>query len=68
MAGGRRLPAGRVSLDEARERARDETARLSERLRTLEPPDEPYPVEVSAGLRAFQEEVAGRVEGDREGD
>jgi nicotinate phosphoribosyltransferase len=68
MAGGRRLPTGRVSLDEARERARDETARLPERLRTLEPPDEPYPVEVSAGLRAFQEEVAGRVEGDREGD
>jgi nicotinate phosphoribosyltransferase len=68
MAGGRRLPAGRVSLDEARERARDETARLPVRLRTLEPPDEPYPVEVSAGLRAFQEEVTGRVEGDREGD
>ncbi|HEX6199052.1 MAG TPA: nicotinate phosphoribosyltransferase [Thermoanaerobaculia bacterium] len=66
MAGGRRLPAGRIGLEEARERARRETALLPERLRTLAPPDDPYPVEVSAGLRAFQEEVAGRVEGEGE--
>ncbi|HUF77764.1 MAG TPA: nicotinate phosphoribosyltransferase [Thermoanaerobaculia bacterium] len=63
MAGGERLAAGRTTIDQARERARDEIARLPERLRALAPADPPYPVEVSAGLRKLQEEVIERIEG-----
>ena len=52
MGGGERLPAGERTLDQARERAAREIARLPERLRELEPAAPPYPVEVSAALRA----------------
>ncbi len=65
MAGGERLPAGRESLDNARERARRELAALPERLRALEPADPPYPVSVSPGLRALQEQVVERVEAEQ---
>jgi nicotinate phosphoribosyltransferase len=51
MAGGRRLPAGRVSLNEARAHARSELSRLPSALRSLEPAAPPYPVDVSAGLQ-----------------
>ncbi len=62
MAGGERLPAGRESLDAARERARREIAALPPRLRALEPADPPYPVTVSPALLAFQEQVVERIE------
>ena len=57
MEGGCRLPAGEESLDAIRERARVEIARLPARLRALEPTQPPYPVGVSAALRASEREV-----------
>lgn len=67
MAGGKRLPAGRVSLDEARARAEREVATLPERLRGLGRADPPYPVEVSRGLKDLQDRVVERVEGEVHG-
>jgi nicotinate phosphoribosyltransferase len=61
MQGGRRLEAGRVSLEASRQRARDEIARLPARLRALERADPPYPVKISETLEEYQEEVAERV-------
>ena len=63
MAGGERLPAGRVGLDRARDRARDEIAQLPERIRSLSPADPPYPVEISAELAEYRSEVVGETEG-----
>lgn len=60
MAGGRRTEEGRGTLDEARDRAREELGRLPERLLSLEPADPPYPVEVSPALAAALEEAARR--------
>jgi nicotinate phosphoribosyltransferase len=57
MEGGERLPAGRTDLDVARERARNEIARLPDRVQAIEPADPPYPVEISAALRAYEEDV-----------
>jgi nicotinate phosphoribosyltransferase len=50
MAGGVRLPGGRVALDDARAHARAERERLPEALRALEPVDTPYRVEISEAL------------------
>ncbi|MDE3075761.1 MAG: nicotinate phosphoribosyltransferase, partial [Chloroflexota bacterium] len=65
MRDGRRLPAGRESLEEARERAQAEVAALPDRLRALTPAQPPYPVEVSPGLREaerrLRQELAERV-------
>ena len=55
MRGGERV-AGLESLVQARTRARDELARLSEPLRGLTPAP-PYPVHISAGLRKLADEV-----------
>jgi nicotinate phosphoribosyltransferase len=63
MEDGRRLPAGEDSLEEARERARREIARLPDRVRSIRAADPPYPVEISDELRSYQETVAERVEG-----
>jgi nicotinate phosphoribosyltransferase len=52
MRGGRRLPSAEEGLARARERARAEIAALPPRCRRLEPAEPPYPVEVSASLRA----------------
>ena len=52
MRRGERLPAGERTLEQARERAAAEIARLPERLWGLAPATPPYPVEVSAALRA----------------
>jgi nicotinate phosphoribosyltransferase len=52
MRGGRRLPSAEEGLARARERARGEIAALPPRCRRLEPAEPPYPVEVSASLRA----------------
>jgi nicotinate phosphoribosyltransferase len=57
MQGGRRLPAGRVKLAEARARASDEIARLPARVRCIEPCVPAYPVEVSQNLSDYRERV-----------
>ena len=49
MKAGRRLP--QPTLAEARAHAAAQLARLPERLRTLEPAAEPYPVEIASALR-----------------
>ncbi len=51
MAGGKRLRAGRVSLEEARRHAQSQTALLPERLRSLDRAPEPYPVTLSEALK-----------------
>ena len=55
MKNGARLPTGRVTLDAARERARDELRRLPARVRDLAPADQPYDVVVSEALRSAVE-------------
>jgi nicotinate phosphoribosyltransferase len=62
MSGGRRTPEGRVPLDEARTRARDEVARLPPRIRSLEPASPPYPVHVSPPLAEDAERLRHRYE------
>jgi nicotinate phosphoribosyltransferase len=52
MKDGARLPAGRVTLQEARSTARRELGRLPEYLRSLAPADAPYRVDVSPALQA----------------
>lgn len=62
MANGERLDGGRTDLDEARERAARLVDRLPSRIRSIEPADPPYPVEVSEKLRDHQRRVTERVE------
>jgi nicotinate phosphoribosyltransferase len=64
MRGGKRLPAGRVDLDEARAYAREQTGRLPERVRAIDKADPPYPVAVSEALAAYQEDVKEEVAGN----
>ncbi len=63
MEGGERLPAGRVRLDDSRELAREEIARLPDRVVALAPCQPSYPVEISARLsdyrRAVVEDLTG---------
>jgi nicotinate phosphoribosyltransferase len=65
MAGGRRLPAGRVTLDQARARCREELARLPPRVRALAPARPPYPVEISPALERNREVVRREHTADR---
>jgi nicotinate phosphoribosyltransferase len=58
MKGGARLPAGRVSPDDARARARMEVARLPAALRALAPAAPPYRVEISQSLAASHDRLA----------
>ena len=58
MRGGRRLAAGQIDLGEARDHAATELGRLPEHVRAIEHADPPYPVEVSAALRSYQDEIA----------
>lgn len=58
MEGGVRSPDASPPLDEMRERARDELARLPPELLGIEPAQRPYPVEVSPSLAAYAEELA----------
>ena len=67
MRGGRRVEEDRDEppierLDRARERAREELARLPERLLAVEDAEEPYPVDVSERLERFQGDVIERVD------
>ena len=50
MAGGHRSSAGRVTLEEARARAKAELDRLPRRLRGVGPADPPYAVDLSPAL------------------
>ena len=61
MRGGRRLPAGRIELGKARDHAAAELGRLPEQVGAIAPADPPYPVEVSAALRADQQEITRRL-------
>jgi nicotinate phosphoribosyltransferase len=61
MRGGRRLPEGTIDLHAARRHAQEEIARLPASIRAIEPAERRYPVEVSATLRAYQQEVAREV-------
>ena len=62
MRGGRRLPRGSVDLQAARRRAQDEIARLPAPIRAIRPADRRYPVEVSAALQAYRDQVKREVE------
>jgi nicotinate phosphoribosyltransferase len=63
MQDGRRTADGTIDLDEARERARKELARLPDRIQILAPADPPYPVLVSDRLQAYQHAVVRKVAG-----
>jgi nicotinate phosphoribosyltransferase len=56
MSGGARVPAGCMSLDDARQHARDEIRRLPASIRSIVPAHPPYRVDVSEEL----EEDLGR--------
>lgn len=60
MAGGQRLAAGRISLEEARNHARDQRERLPESVRRMDPPRTIYPVEISPGLQSAVESLRPR--------
>jgi hypothetical protein len=62
MRGGCRLAEGRGDLQAARRHAQVEIARLPGPIRAIQPAARRYPVEVSAGLRAYQLEVTREVE------
>ncbi len=57
MLRGKRLPEGRVGLETSRRYAREQVARLPERIRAVAAADFQYPVEVSASLSDFQRRV-----------
>ena len=61
MRDGRRLAAASADLEAVRRHAAAEIGRLPERVRALEPADPAYPVEVSAALRSYQDEIAQEV-------
>jgi nicotinate phosphoribosyltransferase len=67
MRGGRRLPEGSVDLQAARRRAQDEIARLPDQIRAIRPVERRYPVEVSAALQAYRDQVKGEVEAAESG-
>jgi nicotinate phosphoribosyltransferase len=61
MRSGARLASGEESLQNARDRASDELARLPERIRGIESADAAFPVGASSELQAHQDHVAARV-------
>ncbi|HUG39261.1 MAG TPA: hypothetical protein VMM12_02190, partial [Longimicrobiales bacterium] len=65
MREGRRLEAGRASLEEARRHAASQIRSLPQRLRLLTRADPAYPVQISRALRAFQEEVTREARAER---
>jgi len=64
MAGGARRPEGRVTLDDARARAKTEVVRLPGRLRDLEPANPPYRVDLSATLMQDRDALRRRYESE----
>ena len=63
MEGGRRLPAGRASLDRSRVLAARERSLLPERLRRLAGDASPYLVEISPRLQEELERVRAHLQG-----
>jgi nicotinate phosphoribosyltransferase len=61
MRAGRRVAGNILSLDEARAHAAEELNALPARLRTLEPADPPYAVEVSEALLGMQATIAAEI-------
>ena len=61
MESGRRVGAGRASLDDARALARQEMARLPDRILALETASPPYVVDVSDALKARQRRLTRTV-------
>ena len=60
MQAGERLPAGRVSLNDARANARRELDRLPAQIRALEPARPSYGVNISSALEADREQLRQR--------
>ena len=57
MRNGQRLPEGRFDLTAARRYAKEQIARLPERVRAITPADPPYLVEVSKTLADLQQRI-----------
>jgi nicotinate phosphoribosyltransferase len=66
MRGGQRLPAGRVSLEAARQHARRERERLPESLLRIERTETSYPVSVSDALKEDLEALRRSLGGTQE--
>lgn len=62
MRGGRRLPAGQASLEDARARARKEMGRLPDRLLGIEASEPEYPVSFSPALECDLENLRESLE------
>jgi nicotinate phosphoribosyltransferase len=63
MEAGKRLPCHAISLDSIRENRARELALLPAPVRALSPAAPSYPVEMSAELERYREEVTSRVRG-----
>src|SRR5262249_59594510 len=61
MSRGKCAPAGRLSLDDARQHVRDELRRLPASIRSIAPADPPYRVDVSEQLQQDLERAVRRV-------
>jgi len=61
MENGLRLAPGKESLEQARKHCAEETARLPQRLRSLDPADPPYPVRVSAKLASLRDDLEDKL-------
>jgi nicotinate phosphoribosyltransferase len=57
MCDGRRLAAALGDLEQARRHAATEIGHLPDRVRSIDPADPPYPVEVSAALKGYQDKI-----------
>ncbi|MFP4071674.1 MAG: nicotinate phosphoribosyltransferase [Desulfovibrionales bacterium] len=64
MERGKRLPDGRVGLDESRDLCRKELEAMPERIRAIAPAEPPYEVRISPELKRKQSEVIARVESE----
>jgi nicotinate phosphoribosyltransferase len=62
MQAGKRLPAADVTIDEARDYAREQIDRLADRVRGIEPADPPFPVELSPALKRYRDEVTREIQ------
>ncbi|MDQ2696949.1 MAG: nicotinate phosphoribosyltransferase [Pseudomonadota bacterium] len=62
MQGGKRLAAGRATLEQARERARAQLAALPPELKSLEHAGDGYPLEVSRRLQEDTEQLRQELE------
>lgn len=61
MRNGERLAAGCVDLESARDHAKQQIARLPDRVRAITQTRTPYPVKVSQALSLFQKKVTDEV-------